>query len=452
MKISNRLTLISSLTFGVVFVTAALIIYIAFYQSSEKRIFNDLQRICLLSAIYYLEKDELPIDQHKQIKEQYNENIQDVEVGVYNKENSVAYGDDLSTNSITPQILNKVRKNRKVMFKSKDHFYFGIFYQDNQGEFVVFVKATDRDFKAQTHELMIIMMIVLLAGLLVIYILSLFLSKIAYKPINTVIKQVNEIEASSLDETIVNVNTHDEIQKLIETYNNLLQRLSNTFKTQKNFINYISHEFKTPLASISGHLEVFAQKERSPEEYHEMTVKVLNNVYEIEHILNTLMILSGLKAEAVGKETFRVDEMVWDINDKISGVKEFTNAKLRITFNVEDEKLLAVKGNESEISMAAYNIIENAVKYSENEPVEITLLNCNNQLQITIKDSGRGINATDLDHIRETFYRGSNVGNIQGSGIGLSLASILFAKNNVSFKINSKEHEGTEAVITFPKL
>ena len=58
----------------------------------------------------------------------------------------------------------------------------------------------------------------------------------------------------------------------------------------------------------------------------------------------------------------------------------------------------------------------------------------------------------DLQHIQETFYRGSNVTGVQGSGIGLSLASVLFTKNNIHFQIASKEQEGTEVVLTFAKL
>lgn len=451
MKIQNRLTIISSVTFGVVFIVAALLIYIAFYQSSEKRIYDNLQRISLLSAIYYLEKDELPIVEHKQIKELYKENTKEVTVGIYNQKNQVAYGTNLNSESINSKILNQARQRKKVMFEANNHFYFGFFYKDNQGDFVVFVQANDHEFKALNHELMVIMIIVLFAGLSVIYILSVYLSKVAYKPINTIIQQVNEIEASSLDQTIVNLNTSDEIQSLVESYNNLFQRLSDTFKIQKNFINYISHEFKTPLASISGHLEVFAQKERTPQEYQETTTKVLNNVYEIEEILNTLMIVSGLKSEMAQKESFRIDELIWNCSDKIAKANKFAGARLRIELEIEEESNLTVKGNESEINIAVYNIIENAIKYSD-EPVVITLLLIENQVQIKIKDFGRGIKEKDLNHIRETFYRGSNVGRVQGSGIGLSLASILFTKNNIKFEIKSKEEQGTEVTITFAKL
>ena len=197
------------------------------------------------------------------------------------------------------------------------------------------------------------------------------------------------MELNSLDKPISSSNTNDEVQDLITTFNNLLGRLSDTFAIQKNFINYVSHEFKTPLASISGNLEVFAQKERSPEEYQKVTSEALENVYHIEEILNNLMMLSGLKTIHSENETFRIDETVWNINDKIFEV--YDNQEIKINLEVRNEKLLSVKGSEMQIQLALYNLIENAVKYSNKNPIRISLSESNNQLQITIQDFGKGM-------------------------------------------------------------
>lgn len=450
MKIRNRLTLISSLTFGFVFIIASVLIYFAFYNSSEKVVFKELQKTCLLSAIYYLEKDELPHYEHSAIKEQFEENIQNDIVRVYDLNNVIVYGEKETDRNISPENLGFIRRNKKLSFKSNNHFYYGIFYNDNQGDFVVFVKTKSEVFKSQTNRLMVIMIVVLFAGLLLIFLLSRLLSNIAYRPITKVISQVNSMELSSLDEPISSSNTNDEIQDLITTFNNLLSRLSDTFAIQKNFINYVSHEFKTPLASISGNLEVFAQKERTPEEYQKVTSEALENVYHIEEILNNLMMLSGLKTIHQENETFRIDETLWDINDKIFEIHD--NQEIGIDLNVENEGLLSVKGSEVQIRLALYNLIENAVKYSDGNPIKISLSEINSQLQIIIQDYGKGIQKEDLHYVQQTFYRGKNVGNIKGSGIGLSLATIIFKQNNIQFSIDSQENSGTRITLLFPKL
>ena len=451
MKIRNRFTLISSLTFSVVFVIASLITYFSFYSYSEKIVYNELQKTCLLTGIFYLEKDELPENHHLIIGQQFRENSLEIVTRVYNKENQIVYGDKTLDNNINKTRLDYIRKNRKLSFKSKHHFYFGSYYHDNQGDFVVFVKKNDTDFKTMTDRLLIIMILVLISGLVSIYLVSRVLSNLAYSPIKNIINQVNEIQASSLDKQIVSPNTKDDVQELIETYNNLLKRLSDTFIIQKNFINYVSHEFKTPLTAISGNLEVFAQKDRTSAEYKEMSQKVLENVYQIEDTMNTLMMLSGLRDNMELNEIFRVDELVWDINDQLSASYHL-KGQIQIALEVGNDKLLSIQGNSNEIKIALFNIIENAVKYSEGNPIKISLLEQNQQLKIIVEDQGKGISEDDLQFIKQTFYRGKNVSDIKGSGIGLTLANVIFKQNNIEFTITSKKGAGTTVTLVFPKL
>ncbi|MBZ4033992.1 HAMP domain-containing histidine kinase [Flavobacterium sp. 17A] len=451
MKIRNRFTLISSLTFSVVFVIASLITYFSFYSYSEKIVYNELQKTCLLTGIFYLEKDELPENQHLIIGQQFRENSLEIVTRVYNEKNQIVYGDKTSDHNINASKLDYIRKNRKLSFKSKHHFYFGSYYHDNQGDFVVFVKKNDTDFKTMTDRLLIIMILVLISGLVTIYLASRLLSNLAYTPIKNIINQVNEIQASSLDKQIVSSNTKDDIQELIETYNNLLKRLSDTFIIQKNFINYVSHEFKTPLTAISGNLEVFAQKDRTSAEYKEMSQKVLENVYQIEDTMNTLMMLSGLRENMELNEIFRVDELVWDINDQLSASYHL-KGQIQIALEVSNDKLLSIHGNSNEIKIALFNIIENAVKYSDGNPIKISLLEQNQQLKIVVEDQGKGISEDDLQFIKQTFYRGKNVSDIKGSGIGLTLANVIFKQNNIEFTITSKKAVGTTVTLVFPKL
>ncbi|RZJ64648.1 MAG: HAMP domain-containing histidine kinase [Flavobacterium sp.] len=451
MKIRNRLTILSSLTFGIVFIAASFIIYFTFYRSSEKMIYNDLKKNCLLAGIYYLEEDELSQTQHIRAKVQFEESMQSSIARIYGADNSIRYGFEEDDRNINKEKLDYVRKYKTIQFRSQNYFYTGIFYTDNQGDFVVFVKTPNTEFLALTNELLYIMIIVLLVGLLSIYILSRVMSAIAYRPITDIVNQVNDIEASSLDRKIVFLNSKDELQELVNTFNNLLQRLSDTFIIQKNFINYVSHEFKTPMAAISGNLEVFAQKKRTQEEYNDVTEKVLGNVYQMEDILNTIMLLSGLKSSAEERKEYRVDELIWDISDAIHETDSL-NAKLQIHTEVTDEKLLFAKGNGTQIKIALYNIIENAVKYSNGTAVKIELNNDDNRLEVVIRDFGKGISETDLKYIHQTFYRGKNVANVKGSGIGLSLATIIFKQNDVAFNITSKEQEGTTVTLLFPRL
>ncbi|TLX27297.1 HAMP domain-containing histidine kinase [Chryseobacterium indologenes] len=450
MTLRNRFTLISSLSFGIVSIITSAVIFFAYYDSTKIFYFEKLRNTALISAIYYLEKDELPKDRHAQIKKEYNHLIQNNRVAVYNRNNEVTFGHNLNDKNIKPIHLQTVRKNKGVEFMSDNQFYYGIFYPDNQGDFVVFVKSPNDSFQSQIWRLSIIMLSVLILGLLAIFFLSRYLSKIVYKPISNVVERINKVEFNNISTAITSTNTNDEIEDLIKSYNKLLGRISENILLQQNFINYVSHEFKTPLAAISGNLEVFAQRDRTPEEYREVAKESLENVYEIENILNNLLLMSGMTKLESSHKQVRVDELIWKIYEKLECKAKENNSSIKIQLEVSKPSLLEFPGNETLLYLALYNIVENGIKYSKDHPVTIILSEKYNQLNIEVKDQGKGIPKEDLDKITETFYRGKNVDNIKGSGIGLSLSRSIFDLHHITMKIDSKINMGTSVLLIFP--
>ncbi|MBV8324777.1 HAMP domain-containing sensor histidine kinase [Chryseobacterium sp.] len=450
MTLRNRFTLISSLSFGIVSIITFAVIFFAYYDSTKIFYFEKLRNTALISAIYYLEKDELPKDRHAQIKKEYNHLIQNKRVAVYNQNNEVTFGQNLNDKNIKKQHLQTVRNNKGLQFMSDNNFYYGIFYPDNQGDFVVFVKSPNDSFQAQMIRLSIIIISVLILGLLAIYFLSRYLSKIVYKPISNVVKRINAVDYHDISTAITSTNTNDEIEDLIKSYNKLLSRISESMLLQQNFINYVSHEFKTPLAAISGNLEVFAQKDRTPEEYRKVARESLDHVFEIENILNNLLLMSGMTKLESSHKQVRIDELVWKIYEKLESKAKEQHSSIKIQLQVANPALLEFPGNETLLYLALYNIVENAIKYSHDKPVIIILSEKNNLLNIEVKDEGKGIPAEDLVKITETFYRGKNVDRIKGSGIGLSLSKNIFDHHHIAMNINSLINVGTNVLLVFP--
>ncbi|HCM35295.1 HAMP domain-containing sensor histidine kinase [Chryseobacterium sp.] len=450
MTLRNRFTLISSLSFGIVSIITSAVIFFAYYDSTKIFYFEKLRNTALISAIYYLEKDELPKNRHAQVKQEYNHLIQNNRVAVYNQNNQVTFGQNLNDKNIKPIHLQAARNNKGTQFMSGNEFYYGIFYPDNQGDFVVFVKSPNDSFQSQIWRLAIIMVSVLIIGLLAIYFLSRYLSKVVYKPISNVVERINKVDYNNISTAITSTNTNDEIEDLIKSYNKLLGRISENVLLQQNFINYVSHEFKTPLASISGNLEVFAQRDRTPEEYKKVAKESLENVFEIENILNNLLLMSGMtKLEASHKQV-RVDELIWKIYEKLEPKAKEKQSTLKVELQVTKPALLEFPGNETLLYLALYNIVENAIKYSQDHPIVINLSEKDSKLNIEVKDQGKGIHSDDLSKITETFYRGQNVENVKGSGIGLSLSQSIFDHHHILMKITSSVNVGTSVVLEFP--
>lgn len=452
MTLRNRFTLISSLSFGIVSIITSAVIFFAYYDSTKIFYFEKLRNTALISAIYYLEKDELPKDRHAQIKNEYNHLIQNNRVAVYNQNNEVTFGQNLNDKNIKLSHLQAARNNNGTQFMSDNQFYYGIFYPDNQGDFVVFVKSPNDSFQSQIWRLSIIMLSVLIIGLLAIYFLSRYLSKVVYKPISNVVERINKVDYNNISTAITSTNTNDEIEDLIKSYNKLLGRISENVLLQQNFINYVSHEFKTPLAAISGNLEVFAQKDRTPEEYKKVAKESLENVYEIENILNNLLLMSGMTKLESSHKQVRVDELIWKIYEKLESKAKEKNSTLKIELQVAKPTLLELPGNETLLYLALYNIVENAIKYSQDDPVVITLFENDNRLNIEVKDQGKGIDGEDLLKITDTFYRGKNVDDIKGSGIGLSLSKSIFDHHHIVMKIDSTINVGTRVLLVFPSI
>lgn len=449
MTLRNRFTLISSLSFGVVAIITFLIVFLAYYDSTKNSYFKELKNVSFIAAIYYLEKDELPQYKHAEIKKEYRSLIESQMVSVYDKNDSVSFGKLVNDKAITRNYLDFARKNKSVQFMAGDYFYYGIYYPDNQGDFVVVVKASAQEFQSQIFRLLVIVLLVLILGLITIFFLSRYLSKIVYQPLSNVVKQINSADYNSISRAITSSNTNDEIDELIKSYNKLLGRISENILVQQNFINYVSHEFKTPLASISGNLEVFAQKDRSPEEYQQVVKESLKDVFYIESILNNLLMMSGLRDKEHTFSKFRLDEVIWNIYENLQPKALQSKSTIKVSLEVKDSSLLEFNGNETLLHLAIYNLVENAIKYSAQKPIELLLSDDNSYLQIIIKDHGIGIDKEELNKITTTFYRGKNVDNIKGSGIGLSLTKSILDYYSIELKINSNIGEGTSVELGF---
>lgn len=452
MTLRNRLTLISSLTFGVVFAFAGFAVYYTFQVTSERIIFSELQKTGLLSAMFYLDEDELSTREHNRIRADFEAEMQQTDVKVYDGGNQLRYGNGQSKAQVTTATLRRAREEGRLQFRTGENYFHILHYPDNQGDFVVVVASSNTFFLSQRTQLLAMMGIALGAGLIIIFLLSRWLSRLAYQPISSVIDQVTRLQADNLDTALTLPRAKDELHDLVSTFNGLLSRLADTFVIQKNFINYVSHEFKTPLAAITGNLEVFGKKDRTPAEYHQVSQTVLAQASQLERILNNLMILAGLRGDPLRNATYRVDDMLWAVLNRI--FERWPAAKQLITVQmaVSQPEKLVTTGNGNQLQLAVFNLVDNAVKYADSRTVSITLEQRGQSVRLTIKDNGRGIAAEELPSVHQPFYRGSNIGETKGSGIGLSLAVLICKQNGVSFSLTSEADRGTTAILEFGQL
>lgn len=447
MKVQTRLSLFSSIVFGIIFIVIAALIYGLYFNNAKNGIYSDLEKSALITAYFYLEEDELDTEAFESVKKQFKEFVLNDFYQIYNLDNEITWGAESSL--IAPDILEKVRQKRELKFANSEFLCFGIFYEDNQGDFVVITKEKRETLTGQMRSLLWILIILFFVGIVAIILLSRWMASRAYRPFSQVINQVKSISAGDENLRIESPNTRDELQNLTDTFNELLERISETMTIRKNFVRYVSHEFKTPLASMHGHLEVFSIKERSPEEYEQLAQKLMPQIRQLEEILDTLIVISDLRKDTPSTSSVRVDELIWEIIAKISG--RYPDSKVMVSLDIEakDESTLAVNCDATQLLMALYNLLENAVKYSQGDTVEVRIYKKNERLCLSMADKGIGIPAEQLAHISKPFYRADNANQIQGSGIGLSIALRILEKNNMAYQIESEEGKGTKLTLSF---
>lgn len=447
MKVQTRLSLFSSIVFGIIFIVIAALIYGLYFNNAKNGIYSDLEKSALITAYFYLEEDELDTEAFESVKKQFKEFVLNDFYQIYNLDNEITWGAESSL--IAPDILEKVRQKRELKFANSEFLCFGIFYEDNQGDFVVITKEKRETLTGQMRSLLWILIILFFVGIVAIILLSRWMASRAYRPFSQVINQVKSISAGDENLRIESPNTRDELQNLTDTFNELLERISETMTIRKNFVRYVSHEFKTPLASMHGHLEVFSIKERSPEEYEQLAQKLMSQIRQLEEILDTLIVISDLRKDTPSTSSVRVDELIWEIIAKISG--RYPDSKVMVSLDIEakDESTLAVNCDATQLLMALYNLLENAVKYSQGDTVEVRIYKKNERLCLSMADKGIGIPAEQLAHISKPFYRADNANQIQGSGIGLSIALRILEKNNMAYQIESEEGKGTKLTLSF---
>lgn len=449
MKVQNRLSITNTIVFSLIFTLMMCSVVFVFYQSSKRSIYHSLKKTSYITALFHLEEDELSEMEFDKVREQFDYEAFNQIYQFYNEHDSIEFGE--SSGQIPNKLLQEVRVKDSLSFESDDFLCYGIYYKDNQGDYVVVAKEKKEVLDAQIRTLIVSMFIIWLLGVGITLFVNMAVARHAYKPFVRVINEVKALDIDGDNLQINNLSSKDELALLVDTFNVLLSRISETLESQRNFVRYVSHEFKTPLAVMMGNVDVLLLKQRSEKEYHDFVENLVREIQYLEETLNTLILLTNSKVQQHKKKTAtNIDELVWISVDKLK--KKYEKLKVSIHLPEVDSSFFVVMVNANEVLVGITNILDNAVKYSENEIVEVNFLIVKGQLILKIQDFGVGIESHELENVFKPFYRSSEVKNVPGSGLGLTLVSQLFERNNVEVSVESVKGVGTTFTLIFKAI
>lgn len=257
------------------------------------------------------------------------------------------------------------------------------------------------------------------------------------------------ISSKNLDERILGIESYDEIGELAYSFNELLNRLHDAFKREQQFIADVAHELKTPLATLRSTLEIALNKKRTTDEYKSSIKDALVETHKLSSTLKNVLDLAWLETpqEQKNAKKFNLSLLMEELLE--TAQKMALNKKIIITGKID--KGISLFAYRDKLARALLNIIDNAIKYTQNQgKINITLNKHNNHIILTIRDTGVGIPKLDLPHIFDRFYRGSSSEKIFGSGLGLAIAKAIILSHNGEIKVKSEVSKGTTFTMILP--
>lgn len=453
MQIRTRLTLQFLLLGGIIMIVASVAIYLSSAKFRMEDFYIRLRDKAIGTANLLFNASGVDANRILRIESDSPVFLQNEKIIILNFKNDTVYrSDENSDIVVNNSIVEKVRSGFDVTYKQPPYNVLATLYFTKFDRFVIIAAATDVGGSLHLEKLKIILFIVCLISFIMFFIAGWFYSGRALKPINEVVKKVEEISITSLNLRIYEGNGTDEIGRLAKTFNKMLERLETSFGMQKNFIANASHELRTPLTSINGQLEVLMMKDRSTEEYRAALSSVLDDIKSLIDLSNRLLLIARTSAEGPAhfNKKIRIDEILWQSEEELTRFNNEYRINITIDDSLTDADQMIVIGDESLLKVAISNLIDNACKYSPDHMVDIKFRHLEKHIELVFKDKGIGISDEDLQRVFEPFYRGANTISISGTGIGLPLVNQIIKIHNGTVTISSEINQGTVATVLLP--
>jgi two-component system, OmpR family, sensor histidine kinase ArlS len=447
MSLRNKISLIISLLFTIIFGISASVIYFLFddfrTEEFESRLNEKaMSSIKLLVEVEQIDRQLLKIIDQNDINKLYEEKTL-----IFDQDYNLIYSslDDTEV-KWTLDDLKFLKKNKSFFKRDKEQEIYGVFYDTNNKDFYALVSAKDNYGKRKLEYLLVILIITYIIFTIICWVITYFLIARLLTPIHVFLNKIKGINENNLDTRIAVKDQKDEIDLLANEFNQMLERIDVSYKKQKEFTANASHEFRTPIARISVQLEnkiIAAKLEGTTTKFYESLLEEINQLSEL---ISSLLLLSKLDLETNKYlEECRVDELIFEALENIN--KIYPDFKLDLDIlNVET---LDVKGNKSLLIIAFNNLFKNAYLYSQNKQASVKIESNEKELKVWISNNGPSLSDEEQSTLFQPFMRGQNAKSKSGLGIGLRIIQRILIQHNASIFYFSNTQTSNNFLLTF---
>ncbi|MBF9142149.1 HAMP domain-containing sensor histidine kinase [Hymenobacter properus] len=423
------------------------------HDYSQREFRQRLRDRAEVAAYIFLEKDELRSSVFQEFQKRYQRTLTEEIIQIYDVKGEVRFVREDVRLEVPPAVLARIVAGHEEYFTDGSRQAVGIFYRDNQGSFVVVAGAENLSGQARLRYVASILASLFVLSLLLIYVAGRVFAGRALAPIAAMNDQLERISAHDLHLRVAEGapdRPKDELARLAQTFNRLLDRLEGSFEAQRSFVRYASHELRTPLAASIGEAQLALAREREPAAYRTSLRDLLADLTQLNALLNHLLELAQADVHLPEHDAcIRVDEL---LAEACAAVDPSQRPRLQMyTGRLPDEpEQLELTGNRALLVRALSNLLENALKYSSPHPVRIELAYAPGEVQLRIRDEGIGIAPADLPQVFQPFYRAANARPVAGHGVGLALARKIIEQHGGQLHLHSELGRGTTALVHLP--
>ena len=290
-----------------------------------------------------------------------------------------------------------------------------------------------------------------LAGLLIVLLssaLSIMVARATLRPLHDAAQTARDVTQQSLSQRVTYQGPMDDVGMMVTAFNDMLDRLEGSFAEQRRFIADASHEMRTPLTVIRGHLDVMrATREFDPDA--EETLDLVSDELD-RTILLVNDLLSLARLEAGPPRPFRLFDLAEVAEDAVVRAQGLGQRRI----SLDRDAVLTVQGDRGMLLQALLNLLSNAVNHTlEDGRIMVRCTVEGTRGVVTVEDDGPGISPQDLDRVFDRFYRSMGTrraGDSAGSGLGLTISRRLVQLHQGDLTVANRPEGGAQFRVSVP--
>ena len=454
MKIQTKTTLLFTLITSIFFIALNFVVYYFINKAAENDFNKRVELRAKISARFRFEKDHVSTEAFRELQREYLEKLPHEKAFVLEPDSVTGQYKKPADAAFDKQYLQDIinADGATVYRQIKFRHYAGFLYKGEPVHHIIIKSATNEYGRELMNKLLHIKIATLIVFVIVIYLAGQYFAKRTFRPFRTIIGKVQQINENNLHLRLEEMEGEDEIGELVKTFNEMITRLEMAFETQNNFISNASHELRTPLTAISVEADYMLSKDREREDYKQSIRQILSQANKLQELIKGLLALAqtGFDGKKIAWGNIRLDQLVYDVKENASAF--FPDNKISVSLEnlPEDENQVTISGSYDLLKSAILNILLNACKYSNNQPVTLQLIFERETALIVINDKGLGIPEEELKYIYAPFFRASNVQGYEGFGIGMPLSRNIIRLHKGKIEVSSAVNKGTSVQILLP--